>query len=134
MDRTQIWGRRFLSGGFVALAALGFRSVAIGEGGGLLAAMSGPGATSCLVGEFAVGYVVDYVGEIGGYGVTGAELTGMGPACVGRTVRISFTAEDGSLLAQASALIAAPKTAVVLAQPAAIDAARVAGVSVAVLG
>ncbi|RYV51247.1 hypothetical protein [Pengzhenrongella frigida] len=134
MDRTQIWGRRLLSSAFVALAALGFRSVAAGEGGGLLVGLNGSSTTGCLVGEFTVGYVVDYVTDLDGYGVTGAELTGMGAECEGRTVQVSFTADDGALLAKASALISTPRTAVVLAEPAAIDASQVAGVSVAVVG
>ena len=134
MDRTQLWGRRLLSIAFVALAALGFRGVAAGEGGGLLVALNGAATTGCLVGEFRMGYVVDYVADFRGYGVTGAELTGMGAGCEGRTVLVTFTSDDGSLLAKASALVAAPRTAVVLADPAAIDASRVAGVSVAVLG
>lgn len=130
MDRRVFVARRLVAVALVALATLGVREALAQSGDSLLQGASRAGGCAAL----SVGYVVDYVPALRGYGVTGAELTGMEPECEGRTVRVTFTSDDGSLLARATARIAAPRTAVVLADPAAIDASRVAGVSVAVLG
>lgn len=129
-DRRARLARRIVAVGLVGVAVLGGREAFARSDDGLR--QGATRATGCA--DLSVGYVVDYVPALRGYGVTGAELTGMGAGCEGRTVLVTFTADDGSLLAQTRALLASPRTAVVLAEQAALDASRVAGVSVAVLG
>jgi len=133
MDRTQLWSRRLLSGSFVVLAALGFRSVADGSGGGLLAAVNGTGPTSCLVGELSVEYDVDYVVALGGYGISGAIITG--PAtCVGKTIQVTFTSADGSPLgATTGALARSSSTLLLDPSHAPVDASQVSGIAVVLL-
>ena len=133
MDRAQLWGRRALSGSLVVLAALGFRSVANGDGGGLLASVNGTGSSSCVVSELTVGYDVDYVVALGGYGVSGAIITGPA-ACVGKTIEVTFTGADGSPLGAAKGpLTHASSTLLVDPADAAVDASQVSGVAVVLL-
>src|SRR5688572_17854936 len=102
MDRTQLWGRRLLSGGFVALAVLGVRYVGAGTADELLGA--GPVATRrehCLVRDLAVTYAVEQREGVDGFAVTGARLDGP-DACVGSTLSITFTGPDGTTLGRAT--------------------------------
>jgi len=131
MDRMAFRARRLVAVALIGLASLGLREAFADSAEGLALGANDP-AGGCTA--LSVDYTVDYVPALSAYGVTGAEITGMGPACEGRTVHVTFTAADGSPLARASARVVAPRTSVVLTDPVAIDAARVGGVSVAVLG
>lgn len=131
MDRMAFRARRLVAVALVGLSALGVREAFARSGEDLLLGSDAP-AGGCDA--LTVDYTVDYVPSLRAYGITGAVVTGMGPTCEGRTVRLTFTADDGSPLARASARVVAPRTSVALTHPAAIDAALVGGVSVAVLG
>jgi hypothetical protein len=132
MDRRLDRARRIVAVALVGVAALGVRTAYASGGPGIGAgALSAP-ADEC--GSLDVEWSVDYVPALGGYGVTGADVTGMADACAGRTLRLTFTGSDGAALAQASAPVTGPRARVALAAGAEVDAARVTGVSVVVLG
>jgi hypothetical protein len=101
MDRTQLWGRRLLSGGFVALAVLGVRSVGTGSVEELVqGGLTVDDRQHCLVRDLGVTYAVDRGGP-DGYGVSGAQVTGP-PPCVGKALSVTFGGADGHTLARAT--------------------------------
>ena len=130
MDRRLDRARRIVAVALVGVAVVGVRT-AYASGGVGVGALSAP-ADEC--GSLDVEWSVDYVPALGGYGVTGADVTGMADACAGRTLRLTFTGSDGAALAQASVQVDGPRARVALAEGGAVDAARVGGVSVVVLG
>jgi hypothetical protein len=100
MDRTQLWGRRLLSGGFVALAVLGVR--AAGDPGALLTPAPPAGrAPGCQVRDLAVTYALAHDDAAHGCAVSGAQLSGP-PACAGATVSVTFTGAAGDVLGRAT--------------------------------
>ncbi|MGV8967117.1 MAG: hypothetical protein ACOH2F_12645 [Cellulomonas sp.] len=130
MDRKEFLARRLVAVSLIGLSTFGVREALTRSGDALTQGAGGAGGCQAL----SVAYQVDYVPEQRSYLVTGAEVTGLGPGCAGRTVQVTFSAADGSPLATADARIAASSAAVVLAGDEAVEAAKVAGVSVAVLG
>lgn len=130
MDRRIFLARRLVAVSLIGLSTFGLREAFAQSEDALTQGASGDGGCQAL----SVAYQVDYVPAQRTYLVTGAEVTGLGPGCAGRTVQVTFTADDGSSLATADARIAASSAAVVLTGDAAVEAAQVAGVSVAVLG
>ncbi len=101
MDRSQLWGRRLLSGGCVALALVGVRAATQGGTDDLLGAVRADRAPHCQVQDLSVGYAVGQDGALGRYAVTGARLDGP-DLCVGAAVSVTFTATDGRPLGRAS--------------------------------
>jgi hypothetical protein len=130
MDRRVFLARRLVAVSLIGLSTFGVREAFARTGDALTLGASGTGGCQAL----SVAYQVDYVPERRTYVVTGADVTGLGPGCAGRTVQVTFSAADGSPLATADARIAASSAAVVLTGDEAVEAASVAGVSVAVLG
>ncbi len=101
MDRTHLWGRRLLSGAFVALAVLGVRSVGTGSvdelvGGGLTV----DDRQRCLVADLGVTYAVERGGP-DGFGVAGAQVTGPG-LCAGKALSVTFAGADGNPVGRAT--------------------------------
>ncbi len=109
MDRTQLWGRRLLSAGFLALAVLGVRSVGTGSVDDLVggAGVDGGDGPHCQVRDLAVTYAVERAATTDGapagdaYGVAGARLSGP-PQCAGSALSVTFGGADGGPLARAT--------------------------------
>ena len=89
--------------------------VQIGHDGGVPVAQDGQ--STCQ----SIDYTYGTSPTLRGRGVTGAEVTGVAPVCAGRTMRLTFLAQDGSPLAVATARVEAPLTTLVLRSPGALS-------------
>ncbi len=89
-------------------------------------------AGACVVDRITVGYDVDYLAAVGGYGVTRASLSDVPDGCAGREVAVTLHGADDAALAQARTAVTAPTTTVDLAD-AAVPVADLAGVSLALV-
>lgn len=117
----------------LALACLGGAGLAlVGERG--IAADTPPGAAAgaCVVSRIGVGYDVDYVAALGGYGVTAASLTDVPPGCEGRELALTLRGAHDQPLAEARAPLTSPTASVPIPGPA-VAAAEVSGTSVALV-
>lgn len=115
------------------LALLGAVGLAVSSARALTIDAAEPTAAgTCAVTEITVGYAVDYVPAIGGYGVSAATLTGVPEGCAGR--EIALTLHDGAdqALAETRTAVTAPTTTVDLTAGT-VSAAEVTGVSVALV-
>jgi hypothetical protein len=87
---------------------------------------------TCVVAEITVGYAVDYVPALGGYGVSAATLSGVPDGCVGREIALTLHDDADQALAETRAAVTGATTTVDLT-PGAVSAAEVTGVSVALV-
>jgi hypothetical protein len=89
-------------------------------------------AGACVVSRIEVGYDIDYVAALGGYGVTGAALSDVPAGCAGREVAVTLHGSDDEALAEARATVTAPTTTI--AMPAAqVPVEALSGVSLALV-
>ncbi|NMR20309.1 hypothetical protein [Cellulomonas fimi] len=133
MDRTHVWGRRLLSGAFVALAALGFRYAVTGDEVDLLAGAAALDRVDCTVDDLSVEYSVDYVAELGGYGVSAARVSAP-EDCRGATVSVTFTGAEGRALGRATGVVREAPTVLHLHDGGQVPAADIEGLAVVLLG
>lgn len=89
-------------------------------------------AGACVVSRISVGYDVDYVAAIGGYGVTRAALSDVPAGCAGREVSVTLHGADDEALAEASTAVTAPTTSVEL-PGARVPVEALSGVSLALV-
>ena len=127
IDRLPTMPRWLALATVCAVGALAYYEQ-FGTGGGVTVAQ----ADQCTF--TSVDYTYGSAPALDGRGVTGAEVTGVAPVCAGRTMRLTFTAADGSALAVATARVQTPRTTLVLHSPAALSADRIDGFDVSLEG
>jgi hypothetical protein len=130
MDRMALPARRLIAVALICVASFGLRET-LGQDGESVYLGGTTAASAC--GALTLEYAVDYAPAIGAFAVTGADIEGLTASCAGRTVRVSFTAANGTSLGTATARVVVPTTMASLTGRAVIDVGAVAGVSVAVL-
>ena len=134
-----MWARNRSNRTALAVAMAGLAVVALRP---LAAAGADAWGQSVVVGAGAVDrcsseavnvkYILGYVAEIGGYGVTAVDLTGMAAQCVGRDVDVTLTGADWAPLAALTARVTASEMRLDVPAAAPVSAEKLTGVSMVI--
>lgn len=122
--------RRRAAAAALAVVAVAGLAVSVGQamgGQGLGGASLGSSSDvvgSCVSSAINASLDVEYSAALRGYGVTGAQLSGLPASCEGSNLRVAFTGRDGALLAEVVVVGSSPQTPVRLpdGSPLAVDA------------